>query len=118
MNGISISDWRAIGPTPQALQIDDLPTKSSQLRSVQKAVIKGQDVSLGGMIPLTAEQIVSLEELATCSWKILSNTPSLARTALALCPDRQKSVTLYYDELDRVTSVKIEQGSIVRRPAY
>lgn len=117
MEGISVSDWRAVGPTPRALRANDLPSKSSQLKSVQQAVLRGEDVSLGGLLPLTPEQVGSLEDLSSCKWKALTNTPSVSRSALVRCPDKERMVILYFDELKRVTSVEIEQGFTVRRPA-
>ena len=116
MEGVHVTDWRAVGPTATARETSDLPSRNRHMSSLTDAVIKGGDVTLAGLIPLTTEQVSDLQSLASCNWKKLRQSSQSQRTSMVQCDnDAATLITMRFDDLGRTTWLEIERGSVVRR---
>lgn len=120
---IQISPYSyAIGPTPAALSDAKLPTMKSQVSRMAWAVKNNGDPTLGGIIPLSRNQIETFASLSQCKWdkerENIANRYEWFSIVECESKDAVQSnmVTVQFDEDRRAVSVRINQGTRVRRP--
>jgi hypothetical protein len=120
---IQISPYTyAIGPTQAALSDAKLPTMKSQVSRMAWAVKNNDDPTLGGIIPLSSNQIETFASLAQCKWD--KERVNIANRyewfSIVECESKDAAqsnmVTVQFDKDRRAISVRINQGTRVRRP--
>lgn len=113
----------AIGPTEAALNNTDLPTMKSQVSRMAWAVKNNGDPTLGGIIPLSSDQIETFASFSQCKWdKERANFANRYEWfSIVECESKDAAqsnmVTVQFDKDRRAISVRINQGTRVRRPA-
>jgi len=111
----------ALGPTQAALSAGDLSSERRLLSRLRSAVRKGEDPSLGGIIPLNDAQIAELAALADCRWDrvIEANIGEQSWIIFVHCDhherNRGRMVVLRSDDEGRPITVRVTYGAIVRR---
>lgn len=121
---IQISPYSyAIGPTQAALSTAKLPTMKSQVSRMAWAVRNNGDPTLGGIIPLSSNQIETFANFSQCKWdKERANIANRYEWfSIVDCESKDAAqsnmVTVQFDKDRRAISVRINQGTRVRRPA-
>jgi hypothetical protein len=113
----------AIGPTPAALGSTDLPSMKSQVSRMGWAAKYNGDPTLGGIIPLSSNQIETFASMSSCKWsKERANIANRYEWfSVVDCESKDavqtNMVTVQFDKDGRAISVRINQGTRVRRPA-
>jgi len=122
-------------PTEAGAERTDWPSQEASAKEFAKAVSKGGDATLGGLIPLTPLQVGQLARMANSRWQIMTYMSEAEKEAArrALGPDatfwekpkngseivfsskekqgpKDKLVTVFFDDDDRAVGVHIEQS--------
>jgi hypothetical protein len=112
----------AIGPTQAALSSTDVPTMKSQVSRMAWAVKNNGDPTLGGIIPLSSNQVETFASLSACKWD--KERVNIANRyewfSVVECESKvavqTNMVTVQFDKDRRAISVRINEGTRVRRP--
>jgi len=111
----------ALGPTANALNSDDLPSARQQLNRLVRAVRRGEDPTLNGIIPLNQTQIEELSLLSDCRWNRAAESLGREPTWLSFVrcthhdAGKGRMVEMQFDEEGRAVTVRVAYGATVRR---
>ena len=109
----------ALGPTQSSIENTDRPSPRRQMSSFIRALREGSDTSVGGLIPLNAEQEEVLNALAQCRWKrprkSLLKEPTWVSFVTCRSFERGEGrmIEIQFDEKDRAVTVRVIYGGVV-----